>query len=689
MVNTLDSQARTPGSVQPSATAGPGTKNQSGTPEDVGLRWFTMDLHLHTPASSDYQQPAVNYVEILRQADTRELDIVAFTDHNSVRGYAELWREIEDLELLEFLGRLNAEETARLTEYRSLLDRILLLPGFEFTATFGFHILAIFPEQTTIRMMEHLLLLLGVSEQRFGSGEVGSTTEVLRAYDILSSHGAIVIGAHVNSANGIAMQGIRFGGQTKIAYTQDPNLHALEMTDLAVQGTRRTTANFFNGTKSEYPRRMHAIQGSDAHRLERDPDRPTYLGVGDRATDVRLPEITFAALKALFTSEHFDRTRPHVNRDDPFEIVRSARADGNTDRQAFHESLANKRIGASNVVRDVVAFANTEGGTVYIGASPSERRPVAGVADPKATTAEVLAALEESIAPQIELSLQTLPVGSKHVIAVQVPSGPEKPYAQTGGGIVVRRGDESVPASRDEIVAMVRGTPISTTAPTRTPEPQRQPAVPPAPQPQERTAVATVKPEPTSTAAESNGVASSSEPAPPAPNDRRRRRRSNESRADRDHVGDDPVVPEVTSGDKPMDPVQSDEATITEYVEDAAPDPAAPRIGVEVVAQRLMDGESIFTMRDLRNGTLTHNVTPTTKGRLWRYAIQEHQHRPVDPATVRWRGDHGYVRAYRPRGEKTRHNLALRGNGTMRIFYGVTEEGMSDAWKATLPSKST
>ena len=342
-----------------------------------------MDLHVHTPASTDYQQPQVRFLDILRQADQREIDILAFTDHNSVRGYADLWREIEDLELLEYLNRLQPDETERLAEYRSLLDRILLLPGFEFTATFGFHILAIFPEQTTIRMMEHLLLLLGISESRFGSGEVGATTDVLRTYDILNSHGALVIGAHVNSANGIAMQGLRFGGQTKIAYTQDPNLHALEVTDLVVHGGRRSTAAFFDGSKPEYSRRMHTIQGSDAHRLERDVDRPSYLGVGDRATDILLPEISFAALKALFTSTNFDRTRPHINRDDPFEMVRAARIDGNTAQQAFHETLTQKRTGAGNVLRDIVAFANTGGGRVFVGASANERRPVAGLADPK------------------------------------------------------------------------------------------------------------------------------------------------------------------------------------------------------------------------------------------------------------------------------------------------------------------
>ena len=245
----------------------------------------------------------------MHRAEERGLDAIALTDHNSVRGYADLWREIEDLELLEYLGRQQPHEAERLAEYRRLLARILVLPGFEFTAQFGFHILAIFPEGTTVRMMEHLLLMLGVPEDRFGSGEVGATTDVLRAYEILAQHGALVIGAHVNSTHGIAMQGLRFGGQTKIAYTQDPNLHALEVTDLLPATNRRSTARFFSGTKTEYPRRMHCIQGSDAHRLEQDSARESNLGIGDRPTEVLLPEMSFAALKALLASDEFDRTR--------------------------------------------------------------------------------------------------------------------------------------------------------------------------------------------------------------------------------------------------------------------------------------------------------------------------------------------------------------------------------------------
>src|SRR5262245_32268986 len=107
------------------------------------MQWFRVDLHLHTPGSSDYQETNVNYLDILRRAEVRGLDIIAFTDHNTVKGYQTMMEEIENLDLLVRLERAQPEEKRRLAEYRRLMDKILVLPGFEFTATFGFHILGI------------------------------------------------------------------------------------------------------------------------------------------------------------------------------------------------------------------------------------------------------------------------------------------------------------------------------------------------------------------------------------------------------------------------------------------------------------------------------------------------------------------------------------------------------------------
>ncbi len=145
------------------------------------MQWFRMDLHLHTPGSSDFQEPDVSYVDILRQAEMRGLDIIAFTDHNTVAGYQAMMEEIDELEYLEKLGRIQPDEKRKLAEYRRLLDKILVLPGFEFTATFGFHILGIFSPETPVRQLEHILLSLNIPPDHAGRRIVDGGRVVGRA----------------------------------------------------------------------------------------------------------------------------------------------------------------------------------------------------------------------------------------------------------------------------------------------------------------------------------------------------------------------------------------------------------------------------------------------------------------------------------------------------------------------------
>jgi hypothetical protein len=223
-------------------------------------KFYSMDCHIHTPASLDYQTPEVTYLEVLQKAEVRCLDIISFTDHNTIAGYRKLMEDIEQLELLEKLNRLLPDERLKLTEYRRLLKKILVLPGIEFTATFGFHIIGLFSPNKNLREIDHLLLDLTIPSSQLDEGNpaIGASVDAIHAYQLINDAGGIVIAAHANSTNGVAMRGINFGGQTRIAYTQDKNLHALEVTDLDVKGPR-STAGFFNGTKPEYPRRMHCI----------------------------------------------------------------------------------------------------------------------------------------------------------------------------------------------------------------------------------------------------------------------------------------------------------------------------------------------------------------------------------------------------------------------------------------------
>lgn len=421
------------------------------------MQWCNAELHIHTPASGDFQQPDVDYLDILRKAELRGLDILALTDHNTVAGYRHIMQEIQQLELLERLKRLLPEEQFRLAEYRRLLGKILLLPGFEFTATFGFHILAIFPPEKPLREIEHILLDLRIPSDQLddGSATVGATSDVLTAYRLINNAGGLVIAAHANSSNGVAMRGFPFGGQTKIAYTQDPNLHALEVTDLESKSPS-ATAKFFNGAKPEYPRRMHCIQGSDSHRLTTDPVRKKNLGLGERTTDLLLPEVSFEAIKELFTSNDFARTRPHRYTAEPvFDFIRAAQEEGPNIVQDFHESVSIRGGKRYAILADVCAFANTNGGTLYLGISCDPKKAVIGVPDTEQVITQLEKEISNRISPELAVSLDMHELNAKKIIRVLIPRGEDAPYAVDDHKIYIRSEAETGLAVRDEIVGLV------------------------------------------------------------------------------------------------------------------------------------------------------------------------------------------------------------------------------------------
>lgn len=631
------------------------------------LAWRRIDLHLHTPASIDYQDPDITYLDILRKAEARGADLIAFTDHNTVRGYANMWREIEDLELLEALERLSPTEQRRLDEYRRILKHLRVLPGFELTATFGFHILAIFPEGTSIRQIEHTLLELNVPEDRLdmGTSEVGATVDVLTAYETLARLGALVIPAHVNSTHGVAMQNLPFGGQTKIAFTQSPYIDALEATDLD-SSSRRSTARFFNGSKPEYPRRMHIIQGSDAHRLNRDPNRESNLGVCDRMTEVLVPDVSFAALKELFRSENFNRIRPYRPAHDPYDFIRLARAEGETIVQSFHEVLPPRRGRLSPVVRDAAAFANGNGGTIYVGVSATPKDPVVGVEDAPEQARAIAEDLARYITPQINGSVDIQESDNKQIIVVQVPAGDDMPYAVLPSTIYVRQEGETTIAMRDEIVQLVMdGMKI------------------------ERGELPELVSEPV-------GAPDAAHEPPRTRSSRRRGR----GRGGQSHHA--PEAAEVEEADVLVAAEAEHEAAAVaaEPVASAAPEsPAAardvvvcedipfPRTGVEVVDSVEVEGVTYHAMRDLRNLKVVHNVTRDSARRLWRYAITQLELHPARAEDVSWHGDRGYWKAYKPRGGDVRYNLVYRHDGHLHVFYGVTDEGLDDEWRAVVPQR--
>ncbi len=600
---------------------------QNGAPSaDNGKgqrKWYKADLHLHSPASSDYENPQITYLEWMRAVAKQDLDIVAITDHNTVAGIGAIRREIEWLTSLESAGRLTDEERKHLAEWRELANQVLVIPGFEFTATFGFHILALFPPETSIRHLEHVLLTLNVPADKLdnGSTETGASTDVLTAYRLIHEAGGLVIAAHANSTHGVAMRNFPFGGQTKIAYTQDVNLDAMEVTDL--DRASRSTARFFNGSKIEYARRMHCIQGSDAHRLVADPKNPKRLGIGDRSTELLLDEPTYEALAAVLRGKQFDRTRPCRPVDKPFDSLAAAREEGPSIVQSFHESADQRTGRLTAILSDVCAFANTLGGNIYVGANNRKAKPT-GLTRPTETQQAILDALNERLTPPLDVRFDTVQSEGAKVLRIQVPKGPDRPYCLDEYKYYVRDETDSSIAVRDELIALVSESLDEQSGGGG------------------RTGGANGSSGSSRSSSGSSGRSSS-----------RNNGRSRNSR-----------------GSSTPQPAKAQDTEDAFYL---------PQIGVEIVESEDRNGAMVHSIRDMRNGRVIKNVTRKGARKLWNYAIQRVEDDPVDPTKVQWKGEIGLVHV-ETRAGKRRYDLALRESGQVRVFYGVTEDGMEGHW---------
>ncbi|MPM35720.1 hypothetical protein SDC9_82313 [bioreactor metagenome] len=119
-----------------------------------------------------------------------------------------------------------------------------------------------------------------------------------------------------------------------------------------------------------------------------------------------------------------------------------------------------KEIYVPEIKKEVIAFANTEGGTLYIGI----RRDgfVVGVEDADAVMLQVASALKDAIKPDIIpfVRIKAIQREEKIVVEIGVQVGTNRPYyLQEKGlkpsGVYVRRGSASQPLSDDGIREMI------------------------------------------------------------------------------------------------------------------------------------------------------------------------------------------------------------------------------------------
>ena len=114
----------------------------------------------------------------------------------------------------------------------------------------------------------------------------------------------------------------------------------------------------------------------------------------------------------------------------------------------------------SDIKKEVIAFANAEGGTVFVGICNDGA--VKGVDDPDEVMLRIVNSLKDAIAPDVMpfVRVDSVAIEGRNVIEIQITTGTNRPYylREKGlkpGGVYVRKGSSSQPMTEEGIREML------------------------------------------------------------------------------------------------------------------------------------------------------------------------------------------------------------------------------------------
>ena len=129
----------------------------------------------------------------------------------------------------------------------------------------------------------------------------------------------------------------------------------------------------------------------------------------------------------------------------------------------YEENLTTelKREYTPTIIKSVIAFANTNGGTIYIGIE--DDGSVIGVDNTDDLMLRVMNAVRDSVRPDVTLFIncEIKKINDKSIMEIQVQKGTKSPYYLVGKGIrpegvFIRQGAASVPATETVIFRMIK-----------------------------------------------------------------------------------------------------------------------------------------------------------------------------------------------------------------------------------------
>ena len=127
------------------------------------------------------------------------------------------------------------------------------------------------------------------------------------------------------------------------------------------------------------------------------------------------------------------------------------------------ETVELKSVVVDDIKKEIVAFANSDGGTLYVGVRDDGE--VVGLDDPDGATLQISNMARDAIKPDVTMFIhyKTIENDGKKIVEVKVQRGTDRPYyiskkGMRPEGVYVRQGFSSVPATDSAIRRMIKAT---------------------------------------------------------------------------------------------------------------------------------------------------------------------------------------------------------------------------------------
>lgn len=127
------------------------------------------------------------------------------------------------------------------------------------------------------------------------------------------------------------------------------------------------------------------------------------------------------------------------------------------------ENIELKEIVIDDIKKEIIAFANSDGGKLYIGVK--DDGTVVGLDDPDSVALQISNMVRDSIKPDLTMFIhyQTIEIDERKIVEVDTQKGTHRPYylsrkGMRPEGVFVRQGYSSAPATDTAIRSMIKET---------------------------------------------------------------------------------------------------------------------------------------------------------------------------------------------------------------------------------------